>query len=290
MTTEQTFQPAKAYVDLVTRLTRSTEHAAAQPPSLPHPAIRLSRRRVIGIVSAVVLVAAASIGLAGWPASKAQAGARPRQARVTSRSARSLTLGSFGWLASTTPPATWARLTVPSGLGTLSSPPGFRAVDGDPGTLSLALLNSAGTYLGYLNVTPHQGDETLQDWTAFRLSHLRDDDAVSVHEDAAVQSVQTAAAVRSCIIDDYVTTVDHHHFHEVACYVTSGSVSSVVVAATPAGDPAHVWTRTGERGRRLSVCVARSPKRSRVRLGQPGVPVHLQRPIASPVQDGTASS
>jgi hypothetical protein len=40
-----------------------------------------------------------------------------------------------------------------------------------------------------------------------------------------------------------VTTIDHHHFREVACYVTSGSVGSVVVAATPSGDPALVWTQ-----------------------------------------------
>ena len=107
----------------------------------------------------------------------------------------------------------------------------------------MALRNAAGTYLGYLNVTPHQGHETLQDWAAFRLSHLLDDDAVSVHEDAKVQSVGTPAALRSCVTDDYVTTVGHHHFHEVACYVTSGSGSSVVVATTPSGDPAHVWTQ-----------------------------------------------
>jgi hypothetical protein len=49
--------------------------------------------------------------------------------------------------------------------------------------------------------------------------------------------------VRSCVTDDYVTTIGHHHFHEVACYVTSGSGSSVVVAATPSGDPAHVWNQ-----------------------------------------------
>ena len=125
----------------------------------------------------------------------------------------------------------------------MSSPPGFRKVEGDPGTLSVALRNAAGTYLGYLNVTPRQGRETLRDWAAFRLSHLRADDAVTVHEDAAVQSVRTAAAVRSCVTDDYVTTIGHHHFHEVACYVTSGSVRGVVVAATPSGDPAHVWTQ-----------------------------------------------
>jgi hypothetical protein len=226
----------------MTRLTRSAESPATQRPPTRHPIIRLYPRLVI--VSAVVLVAAASIGSAVWPASRAQAVGATKASMGRLRSASSTTLGSFGWLASSAPPpATWARLTVASGLGALSSPPGFRTVDGDPGTLSVAFRNSAGTYLGYLNVTPHQGHETLQDWAAFRLSHLLGDDAVSVHEDAMVQSVRTAAALRSCVTDDYVTTIGHHHFHEVACYVTSGSVSSVVVAATPSGDPAHVWSQ-----------------------------------------------
>jgi hypothetical protein len=227
----------------VTGLVRSTEPPAARQLPPRHPIIRVAPRLVIGVVSAVVLVAAAGIGSAVWPASKAQAVGATKAGTAHSEPASRATLGSFSWLASTTPPATWARLALPSGLGTLSSPPGFRTVDGDPGTLSVALRNSAGTYLGYLNVTPHQGDETLQDWAAFRLSHLLGDDAVSVHEDATVQSVPTAAAVRSCVSDDYVTTIGHHHFHEVACYVASGSVSSVVVAATPLGDPAHVWSQ-----------------------------------------------
>jgi hypothetical protein len=226
----------------MTRLTRSTEPPAQRPPTR-HPIIRLSPRLVIGSLSALVLVATASIGSAVWPASKAQAVGATKASMGHLRSASSTTLGSFGWLASTAPPATWARRTVASGLGALSSPPGFRTAHGDPGTLSLALRNSAGTYLGYLNVTPHQGHETLQDWAAFRLSHLLGDAAVSVHEDATVQSVRTGAAVRSCVTDDYVTTIGHHHFHEVACYVTSGSVSGVVVAATPSGDPAHVWSQ-----------------------------------------------
>jgi hypothetical protein len=226
----------------MTRLTRSTEPAAQRRPTR-HLIIRLSSRLVIGIVSAVVLVVAANIGSAAWSASKAQAVGATDASMGHLRSASSTTLGAFRWLASTTPPATWARLTVASGLGALSSPPGFRTVDGDPGTLSVALRNSAGTYLGYLNVTPHQGHETLPDWAAFRLSHLLGDDAISVHVDATVHSVRTAAALRSCVIDDYVTTIGHHRFHEVACYVTSGSVSSVVVAATPSGDPAHVWNQ-----------------------------------------------
>jgi hypothetical protein len=199
---------------------------------------------MIGIVSAVALLAvAASVGSAVWPASKAQAGGASRRAMGHPLSASSSMPRSFGWLASTTPPATWALLAVPSGLGTLSSPPGFRTVESDPGTLSVALRNSVGTYLGFLNVTPHQSDETLRDWAAFRVSHLLDDDAISVHEDAVVTALRTATGARSCVTDDYVTTIGHHHFHEVACYVVSGPVSSVVVAATPSGDPAHVWTQ-----------------------------------------------
>jgi hypothetical protein len=228
----------------VTRLARSTEQLALQQPPTPHAASRSWPRRVLGIVLALGLVAvAAGIGWAVQPGAKTRAADATRTTPAHPRSASTPTLGSFGWLASTAPPATWVRLTVPSGLGTLSSPPGFRIVDGDPGTLSVAQLNSAGTYLGYLNVTPRQGPETLQDWPAFRLTHLGGDDAVSVHEDAAVRSVPTAAALRSCVVDDYVTTAGHHRYHEVACYVTVGSVSSVVVAATPSGDPGHVWTQ-----------------------------------------------
>jgi hypothetical protein len=233
----------------VTRLVRSTEpsatqHPATHAPPTRNPAIRPSRRLIVGIVSAALLVAVAVvIGLATQPPPGARAADAPKASGAHLGSVTSVTLGSFGWLESTKPPETWLRLTAPSGLGTVPSPPGFRSVDGDPGTLSVALRNSTGTYLGYLNITPRQGAETLQDWAAFRLTHLRDDDAVSVHEDATVESVRTATGVRSCVIDDYVTVVGHHHFHEVACYVMRGSAGSVVVAATPSGDPAHVWTQ-----------------------------------------------
>ena len=59
-----------------------------------------------------------------------------------------------------------------------------------PGHADGGTAQPGGTYLGYLNVTPRQGPETLQDWHAFRLTHLGDDDAVSVHEDATVRSVE----------------------------------------------------------------------------------------------------
>jgi hypothetical protein len=122
----------------------------------------------------------------------------------------------------------------------LPLPPRFRAVAGDRGTLTAALFGPAGAYLGYLNATPRQGDERLRSWPDFRLEHLRDD-ARSVREDAAAQLVRTGNALRSCVVDDYMTRVGGHDFHEVACLVVQHSAGSVIVAATPTGDPAHAW-------------------------------------------------
>ena len=119
------------------------------------------------------------------------------------------------------PPTNWTRVTLPSGLGSLSVPPRLRAIHGDPGTATFAYLGSGGTYLAYLNVTPLQGDEGLAGWAGFRLDHLRDDDAISAREDGAVQSVRTGQSLRSCVTDDYVTKIGQHHFHEVACFVMS---------------------------------------------------------------------
>ena len=137
---------------------------------LRHPVIRFSVRLIDWDPSASAAgwpwrQWRSSIGSVVWPAPKAQAGGGDRRGpRVDPLSTGSSRLGTFGWLASTTPPATWARLAVPSGLGTLSTPPRFRTVEGDPGTLSVALRSSVttGTYLRPIsNVTPRQGNETL---------------------------------------------------------------------------------------------------------------------------------
>jgi hypothetical protein len=86
-----------------------------------------------------------------------------------------------------------------------------------------------------------EGDERLAGWAGFRLAHLRDDGTISAKKDGAVESVRTGQSLRSCITDDYVTEIAHHHFQEVACLVMSTSEVGVVVATTPSGDPAHVW-------------------------------------------------
>jgi hypothetical protein len=114
-------------------------------------------------------------------------------------------------------------------------------VAGDRGTLTAAHLGPSGEYVGYLNATPIQGGERLQGWPEFRLNHLREDDARAARVDAAAQFVRTRATLRSCVIDDYVTKVGNHPFHEVACLVIYHSTGSVIVAATPSGDPAHLF-------------------------------------------------
>jgi hypothetical protein len=149
--------------------------------------------------------------------------------------------GPFAWLEQTSVPKGWTQLHGTSSVRPLPVPPGFRAVAGDRGTLTAVLFGPGGTYLGYLNATPRQGGERLQGWPEFRIEHLRGDDARSAREDTAAQLVRTGTALRSCVVDDYVTRVGHHHFHEVACLVVQNSAGSVIVAATPSGDPAHVW-------------------------------------------------
>jgi hypothetical protein len=119
----------------------------------------------------------------------------------------------------------------------------FRVVPGDPGSTTLALLGSDGIYLGYLNVTPLQGDERLTGWAGFRLAHLRGDDSISARPEGAIESVRTGQTLRSCVTADYVTEIGHHHFQEIACLVTTTSAGSVVAAATPSGDPAHLWAQ-----------------------------------------------
>lgn len=149
--------------------------------------------------------------------------------------------GQFKWLSSSSPPQGATRVSLPSGLGTLSIPPAFRIVPSDRGSFSAARMAANGTYLGFINVTPLEGSESLRGWDRFRVDHLRDDDASSAHEDGNVSSLVSGSTVRSCVIDDYLTKVGGHHFREVACLVKSASLGAVIVAAVPANDPADLW-------------------------------------------------
>ena len=141
----------------------------------------------------------------------------------------------FGWLIARPAPSDWKQHSLPNGAGVLSYPPALHATKGDPGSFSVAVVNR-GSYVEYLNATPQEGGERLSGWARFRVGHLLDDNASSVHEDASVGSRPFLRGRGSCVIDDYVTKVGRHRFHEIACIVSGTGHESVVVAATRLSD------------------------------------------------------
>jgi hypothetical protein len=64
------------------------------------------------------------------------------------------------------------------------------------------------------------------------LEHLTDDDARSARVDATARGLRFLGGTGACVLDDYVTKVQAHHFREVSCFVRGPHGSSVVVAAT----------------------------------------------------------
>jgi hypothetical protein len=180
-------------------------------------ASRVTSRRLAlsaAAVGAAALAAAAAIGLSGG-ATRSSSGA------------------SFTGLTASAAPAGWHSATLPDGA-VLSYPPSMLPVRTDDGTASVAQLSPAGSYLLYLNATPRQGGENLSNWAAYRLSHLREDDARSVRELAAASGVRFQGGTGSCVVDTYVTKVGGHHYTELACLVQGSRAASVVVAAAPA--------------------------------------------------------
>jgi hypothetical protein len=143
----------------------------------------------------------------------------------------SSTKGPFAWLRPQPPPRGWATTRIPTGAQ-MTYPPGWRLLRGDPGTATAALVDSDHRFVGYLNVTPRQGGETLSGWPSFRIAH-------NAHEgDRAIQRLAAATGLRfrtghgSCVKDTY-TTPSRARYIEIACLVAGTSATSVIVGAAP---------------------------------------------------------
>jgi len=181
------------------------------------------------------LVAVATAGLVGAAAAGAAiAPAHRSGSRAENRGAGAGVL-AHGGLASLRPqpaPAAWRHATIASGAATVSHPPRWTAIPGDSGTVSFALRGRDGRYLGYLNVTPRQGEERPAGWAAFRVRRNAADEDTDVRTLASAEHVRFAGARGSCVIDDYVSRVGSHAYRELACLVTGAHSSSVFVGAT----------------------------------------------------------
>ncbi len=128
------------------------------------------------------------------------------------------------------PPA-WSHATISSGAATLAYPSSWKAIPGDKGTVSFAIRDRRGLYLGYLNLTPRQGAEQLAGWAAFRTRRNAEDGDAQVRIVSSREGVMFSNARGSCIVDDYLSRVGRHPYRELACIVSGRHRISVFVGA-----------------------------------------------------------
>jgi hypothetical protein len=171
----------------------------------------MTNRRVVAI--GLLLVAATVPGCGGGQGTRRSAG-NP---------------AAFAWLRPAPPPSTWplARLT---GTVAMAYPPSWHRIESDPGTVSAALVAArTGLITEYLNATPKQANETLQNWPSFRTAHNREEGDSQERVLAAARDLRFRDGVGSCVIDRYRTT--RTRYQEIACLVQAPARETVVVAA-----------------------------------------------------------
>ncbi len=137
----------------------------------------------------------------------------------------------FAGLRPRPPPPGWPVARIATGAA-MAYPPGWRALQGDAGTATAALRGSGGQFLGYLNLTPHQGHETVANWTSFRIGrNLREGDR-KVTMLAAAVGLRFRTGHGACVRDAY-TTRTGLDFTELACIVAGSRTTTVIVGAVP---------------------------------------------------------
>jgi hypothetical protein len=188
----------------------------------------VSRVRSVGASLSLFLLACLAVSIT------------PAGAIVQSRPRPPGRSGPFAWLTTSAAPADWQRAVLPSGEARVSYPPSFTPLVGDTGTVSATVRDVRGRFLAYINVTPRQGDEKLKGFGSFRVGLLRDEDPMVI-QDATQEGLRFHGGLGSCVIDHYVTRIDHNRYREVACLVQGRHGSAVVVAAAMEG----VWRQFG---------------------------------------------
>jgi hypothetical protein len=138
---------------------------------------------------------------------------------------------SLSWLKPAAAPVGWRELTSSSHATVIWFPPTLKPIESDPGSVSAAAIDRGGTYLAYLNAGPPSGPEQLSTWPSFRIAHLRGEGDHAVHEDAHASGLTFRGSHGACVIDDYVTHEESHHYREIACFAQGATSASVLVAA-----------------------------------------------------------
>jgi hypothetical protein len=147
---------------------------------------------------------------------------------------------AFRWLQPQRTPPGWKLARLPSGKATFAYPRTWRPIRTDPGTVSVALLGHGRSIRGYLNLTPHQGAETLANWPSFRIEHLGDEGSTDVRRIASAHGLAFRSGRGTCVIDSYRTS--RARYREIACLVAGARTSSVIVGAAPS----KTWAQRAE--------------------------------------------
>jgi hypothetical protein len=121
----------------------------------------------------------------------------------------------------------------------MAYPPGWVPVKADPGTASVALFSAKHTYLGYLNITPRQGNETLANWGHFRVDHNAEEGDRNLTTVAVATGRHLGGGAASCVQDAYTTSAGIRYM-EIACLAAGRRTSVVIVGAGPPTDWATV--------------------------------------------------
>ncbi len=121
----------------------------------------------------------------------------------------------------------------------MAYPPGWRPFVSDPGTATAVLQDRERRFLGYLNVTPRQGDEMLSDWGSFRVRHNADEGDRNIVTLAVGSGLRFRSGHGACVRDAYETRTGNR-FVELACLVAGARATSVIVGAAPP----QTWTQT----------------------------------------------
>lgn len=152
---------------------------------------------------------------------------------------RTRQVAGFGWLHPSPPSTSWTVAHL-RGTAALAYPPGWRTIKSDPGTVSAARMEPGSRLITeYLNATPQQSDETLQNWARFRTAHNANEGDGDEQVLAAAQGLRFRNGLGSCVIDRYKTT--RASYQEIACLIRSPTEETVVVAAALASR----WSRDG---------------------------------------------
>jgi hypothetical protein len=189
--------------------------------------------RLPGLGASALAIVLAALTAAGCGAS----GGSAKSAAVTSTSLTSSAVAAptadtaFAWLKPQAAAPGWSRARIPDGA-VLYFPAGWTREHGDPGTATAVLTDASGHIRGYLNATPHQGDERLSTFAPFRVHHNAEEGDREVHTEASATNLAFPSGRGTCVKDRY-RTVSHAWYIELACLVDGAGTSAVIVAAAP---------------------------------------------------------